>query len=343
LKALILKPLGPTRLVQSPILPSNIFSPTIEPALGIPMPSTILGLIGNILGVKLDRDVVIKDPLLGLDTLVSELSKKLKLVKGCLFAGPFIKLNISRDRSIISIPIYSKTGTELLDASRIGDIAENLKLCKRCIAGYVKSLLYIGIHLKDYEEKIEERARVAKPGYMFKKLFTYIADVEGKPVDYEYIYVVDPQEEFPQHSVVRLGGEQRQTLLKLVDIDKLEGYTVLKDLLNKLTSLDQASESSTYILLTPAPLLSPHESLYYGEPGLIPENIDVIGVPTDQGVKPYITRIGLGFSEVIGVRRPQLLSLPPGTIIKIRSRSTLQPLISKLVRTGYYQMIELSR
>jgi len=314
-----------------------MFSPITEPALGIPMPSTILGLVGNVLGVKLNKDVVIKDPLLGLNSLINELSKKLRPVKGCLLRGPFIRLSSSRSKYLLTITIYSKSGTVLVDADKINDVAKNLRLHKEYVAGYVKSLLHVGIHLKDYEEE----ARVAKPGYMFRRLLTYVVDVEGNPVDYEYIYVVDPQEGFPHHVVVRLGGEQRQSVLRLVDINNLEGCEILKGLLEKLTSLDQVLEPSTHILLTPAPLLSSHESLYYGEPGLVPENINVIGVPTNKGVKPYVIRIGLGFSEVVNVRRPQLISLPPGTIVRIYDKLKPQPLISKLVEAGYYQMIEL--
>jgi len=332
MEVIAVKPLGYARLSQLPILPSNIFSPTVESALGVPLPSTILGVIGNVLGVKLIVDVVSTDPLQGLGVLVDELLKKLKLVRGSLLAGPFIKIRHG-DSYKFALPIYSKSGTLLVDVEAVGNLAVEKKFEKRHILGKVLSTIQMGIHLKDYEDGV----RVVKPGYMFRKLYTYVANADGDPVDYEFLYAAQLIEEISKTTVVRLGGEQRQALLR---VEELENYRKLENLLDKLATLDTIDKPGVYMLITPTPLFPLREDLYYGD-GVEPRFSKVLGVPTLEGPKPYIIRMGLGYSEVINVRRPQLPALPWGTIVEISEKPQLNQLALKLARAGYYQVLYL--
>jgi len=339
MKILTLKPIGFARLAQSPILPSNIFSPTVEPALGVPRPSTILGLMGSVAGIRLSKDTVIRDPLLGLGVLVDELSKKLKPVKGSLLAGPFIKVKNFRGKHVLAVPIFSKSGTFLVDIKALSTIAKNLMLNDEFVFGVVRNVIDTGIHLEDYES---EGRRVVKQGYTFKRLFTYVLDTKGVPVDYEFVYIIDPIEELPAHVTVRLGGEQRQAIYRIEDFNMFEGSEELKKLIEKLSSIDIIEEFGTFILLTPAPLIPIEEQIYYSkEKGFVPWLNEVLGVVTKSGTKPYVVRLGLGYSEVFNVRRPQVLALPSGTLIKVREKIHINNLILKLARAGYYQMLRL--
>jgi len=332
MEVIAVKPLGYARLSQLPILPSNVFAPTVEPAVGVPQPSTILGVIGNAIRVKLDAQVVSADPLQGLGVLVDELLKRMKLVRGCLLAGPFVK--IPRERGYkLALPVYSKTGTLLLDVEAVESLAEKVKVEKRHVIGRVQSTIQVGIHLEDYESGV----RVVKLGYMFRKLYTYVVDASGNPVDYEFLYIADFVEKTPPATVVRLGGEQRQALLGVEDLGK---YRVLESLLNRLATLDIVEKPGTYMLLTPAPLFPLREKLYYGE-GVEPRFSRVLGVPTPDGPKPYVVRVGLGYSEVINVRRPQLPALPWGSVVEIAEKPQLNQLALKLARAGYYQVLHL--
>jgi len=94
------------------------------------------------------------------------------------------------------------------------------------------------------------------------------------------------------------------------------------------------------MLLTPAPLFPLREELYYGD-GVEPRFSRVLGVPTPEGFKPYVVKVGLGYSEVINVRRPQLPALPWGSVVEIAEKPQLNQLALKLARAGYYQVIHL--
>lgn len=94
------------------------------------------------------------------------------------------------------------------------------------------------------------------------------------------------------------------------------------------------------MLLTPAPLLPLNSELYYGD-GVEPRFSKVLGVPTPGGLKPYIVRMGLGYSEVANIRRPQLPALPWGSIVEIQGEPQVSQLVLELAKAGYYQMLHL--
>jgi len=52
-------------------------------------------------------------------------------------------------------------------------------------------------------------------------------------------------------------------------------------------------------------------------------------------------RMGLGYSEVANIRRPQLPALPWGSIVEIQGEPQVSQLVLELAKAGYYQMLHL--
>jgi len=345
-KALIVKPLGPAKLTQMPILPSNLFSPLIEPALGVPLPSTVLGIVGALLGVSLNPNYVLSDPLLGIGALVQELEKSLNPIRGSLVVGPLVRVSLPGAERVIAVPVYSKTGTLFVRTdTELGCIeaaVRDLSIDGKCVVGRAATITSVGVHLAD----LGGGSRVVKPGFTFRRLFTYVVGRDGAAVDYEFIYFIDPREgtQVPARAVVRLGGEQRYASIRVEDLGRVEGSDELKQLLKDvITNLIHETGRVKAMLLTPAPLVPRGEPLYYEDAeGLVPEFIRlVVGIPSAEpgGMRKEIVRLGLGFSEVAGVRRPQLPALPPGTVVETRGSTSISSITVVLSRAGYYQAL----
>jgi len=347
-KVLLIKPLGPAKLTQMPVLPSNLFSPLIEPALGVSLPSTVLGIVGSLFGVSLSREAVLRDPLLGIGALVEELENLLNPVKDSLslVVGPLVRIAMPGAGNVVAVPVYSRTGTLFIradtESSCIETAIRRLRIDDRCVVGRVATLTSVGIHLAD----LSGGPRVVRPGFTFRRLFTCVVGRDGTAIDYEFVYFIDLQKEVqtPARAVVRLGGEQRYALVRLEDLDGVEGSNELKRLLEgAITNLIHETGRAKVMLLTPAPLIPRGEPLYYDEAeGLVPEFIgSVVGIPSTEpgGVRKEVVRLGLGFSEVAEVRRPKLPALPPGTVVETRSSTSIGSIAAALSMAGYYQAL----
>jgi len=74
---------------------------------------------------------------------------------------------------------------------------------------------------------------------------------------------------------------------------------------------------------------------------------DIIGIPSigiesKKATKIRIIRLGLGFSEVLCKRRPQILALPSGTIIHIKRELTvIEDLYINLLKPGYASLLKV--
>jgi len=334
---LAIKPLGPSRLAQLPVLASDFLSLSVGPALGLPMPSTILGLLGSAVGVRLSKDQVARDPLLGLTVIIQELeSRGFNLVQGCLAAGPFIRVENGSKTGRILVPVYSKTGTLLVDAEKLAEIAQRRRLIDNYVIARVAQMSQVGIHLSDRDDTYRPELRVVRLGYTYRRTLTYIAHKgSDRGLRHEFLYVIHgpPQLQIPK--LVRLGGEGRFAALSIE-----EPGPELEGLVRVLTTLDKVESRGVYMILTPCPLLPSNETIYYEDS--VEPALRVLGVPTQAGLRYYITRLGLGYSEVAKARRPQLPALPSGTLVQLNGPVKLSPLAETLLRAGYCQVLRVT-
>ncbi len=337
LRVLSLRPLGPARLSQLPIYPSDLISSAVEPALGVPMPSTVLGLLGAAAGVWIDKDAAEKDPLLGIGALVERLLEiGFRLVAGSIIAGPILEVELAGE-TVYSFSVYSKGGTLFVRLDALDEVLDSGVIREEHVVARAKTMTLEGISLNDYGPG-SSGERVARPGYHFRRAFTVLVNAEGRPIKFSYHFIVNVPEGLNIEGLVRLGGESRYATLHLHDDERL-----LKLSGSLASPCVDGLERGRYITLSPWPLLpaSPNV-LWLSEGGLQPlptGESSVLGVASLAGFRVRIVRLGLGFSEVARRRRPQLLALPSGTVVELANPLTCDYLAGTLNRAGYYTLL----
>lgn len=331
LKEIRIKPLGPARLSQIPVMTSNYIVSAVEYPLGVPLPSTSLGMIGAAFGIKLDRNDVLNDSLLGLEALANALEKKgMKTMDDTIVKGPLALVG-----GVLTVTIFNKAGPIFVDVDKLQNIAERGQISEKDIVAKTKSLYMIGVHLGDYNEGQYFQKKVI-PGYLYKRSFVYVINsFTGEPLDLEYLYIVNTGNlDSNAHRIVRVGGELRQAIVNVKNI----GSELEKFAKRIAVACSKKIPAGRYLTLTPWPLIPLRDTIYYGDE-IEPKPSRVLGVPTFSGPKIMIVRLGLGYSEVLGRRRPVILSIPPGTIIELESPVHCKNIHIKLAKAGYYQII----
>jgi hypothetical protein len=162
--------------------------------------------------------------------------------------------------------------------------------------------------------------------------------------------------------VVRFGGEGRAAKVYTDSVEGISGvksmYVLLELILNQSLQLGISGVKSIltaspglYIALSPVPLIPKAGNAIYLEPGsfLGLECVEeIVGIlPTAPGKPPrvVIEPLGLGFYEVKRVRRPAIVALPPGTVLRIdRGLSdVVHPLLEALYSIGFASLAPLKQ
>jgi CRISPR-associated protein Cmr3 len=160
------------------------------------------------------------------------------------------------------------------------------------------------------------------------------------PAKTRLLYVINCENVDNLRGIARFGGEGRAAK---VYTDSVEGVSSVESILTASPGL--------YIALSPIPLIPKAENVIYLEPenflGL--ERVEeIVGIlPTTPGKPPKVVveALGLGFYEVKRVRRPVIVALPPGTVLRIgRGLSdVVHPLLETLYSIGFASLVPLKR
>ena len=147
-------------------------------------------------------------------------------------------------------------------------------------------------------------ARVARPGYRWTSHLSSIIHGGGHA---EFIYLVEADRLEPGIEwVARVGGEGR---LAKIAIERAENY-------GELVRWAGGVEGKAIAL---SPILLPWQGGDYFDASKL--GAEVLGVPDSRGgYRLVVEHLGLGFSEMCNERRPTVLALPPGTVVKLGSR-----------------------
>lgn len=340
MRLLTITPIEPFKISLTPTLPSTTITMRIDRGIGIPLPSTILGLVGALLNIRLDKNDVLKDPLLGLGVLVEKLSSRYSGSEGDspVITGPLLDIE-----GRIALPVYSKAhGAIYVDEQAISNINTDnpwISLCN--IAGILSTKILQKIKLAD---ETLTNPRVTTPGGAYRTSISWITKVTARKSD-QGTCVIDKEKTPTKYSInyatgldnadlggiVKLGGESR--------LATVEMHSLPPTLQDKLTPLCEA-QKGYYMALSPIALLPKKVTNYYRPEDFHEPDIEVIGIPpllhepsdTTQLPQPKtrVLRLGLGYSNVAGTRRPQILALPPGTIIKISNSVNCRLIQAKL-------------
>jgi len=311
MRALIVNPLEPLSLSATPITGIDVFSRV--KGLSTPLPTTIVGALGAALGIHLS----LRDSLSGLIELLNEIRQRLSCGE-VIVKGPFIYFEVS--------------GKELIGPTILIHPARFYKV--DCI---VKSRAWYSIsdECREYFEytpgvfagiALKRRGlggeKLIIPGFTYRYplgFYKYIRKInskaESKPAKPLFIYTVNCEKPL-QKTHMRLGGEGR-----VAEIYTSDDEFLIKQL-NLLKSPLELGEKRAYIAVSPIPLIVENkDTLYLDAVRGLEFCSNIIGVPQIGLKQPklIVERLGLGYYEVARIRRPQILVLPPGTIVEVKS------------------------
>lgn len=348
MRVLRIRPLGPARLASTPVLRAGEFFGG-QRVLGVPLPSTVLGALGVALGVRLDKGLVEKDPLYGIGVLAH------RLLGGSSEAGPVVEGPViavgGSGLERLALPIHTKRRVLFAKLESVLSMdPDEPRLSDADIVAATAPLVQTGVALADVLGEPWNRT----VGYTFKRGLVVYEGREGRGVEVEFLYKT-PLGPAGVQKLIRLGGEGRQALLTLCDESCVPEQVA--DLLEKAVTSPLEAARGYYMVLSYWPLLPRSLDALYIEKGSFvgleffdDPCTDIIGVPGvgPQGTpKRYAIRLGLGFSEVAKKRRPQVLALPPGTVIRIKRtfselKSEVPRVYVELLRAGYASLARLA-
>jgi len=324
-KILEIKPLEPLSLPLSLIGGVDVF--TVTQSTPIPLPTTVAGA----LGASMDVVLSLMDPMDSLNELIMELKNLCGNCEKPIALGPLVCFDEQiTDQS--KCYAYLHPGKLLLLAEHC--IVENNGIVHlknksedhdECYVDFTP-ITVVGVSLqrtKSGEEK------VVRYGYMYRYPLITFRTPSGRALNPLYIYEFNCEENI--NAVVRFGGESR--VAKLTTRSNEASY--LKNIKSPLDEL----EKGLYIALSPIPVIPLKNDATQISPGNVelPVHIEsILGVPQEtRPAKIRITRLGLGFSEAAKKRRPEILALPPGTLIKVKE-DVKPPKFSNLMRNLLY-------
>jgi len=317
-RTLVIKPLESLHLGLRNLGGVEEFS--IDESSPLPLPSTVLGALGNAAGVslKINCDEYRNHGVYDFDDfrqLITELFSANLNVEDTHSGEPYLWGPLIRLNGIIHVPvsegaISDKDVRLYVEAAAKGygkDDVRQLIKGKLMVLSGVDSRIGISIN------------EAGTVGAMFKSSY-----VNYKASNLSLMYLVKNPMKQLNSNVIRLGGEGRVSLIRLEDYLKVPrsgDYAVaLQPIL--IHSSDNASSISNVKGL---------ECLE-----------EVYGVFDGKGFKVRVMNIGLGFSEVCGFRRPMLKALPQGTVVKLRSNCSGDIAVGLLSELGYGSIYRVS-
>lgn len=345
-RLLLIKPLEPLATPRSAISGPRRFAPS-PVAFPVPQPTTVIGMIGQALGVRIDGGSLGR--LDDIRSVAEAVRRKLKC-DSPLILGPFVTPKDSP--ADLYVPVEPDTFVRASDIHRVLGVEEDGGVYRlgvrpdecmggaRCIQASVD--VRVGASL---ERTGPGRDKTVRPGYMYEyPIVTYTDVAEEKTVDVQITYLVSCRGEM-EEAVARLGGESRVVRVKLAD-HAGEAYARVSSPLSGLAR-------GLYIAVSYIPVAPKLGSALYLSPDKLTglEFIqmgrgEVVGSPRRGLTEPRVRveRLGLGYSESLGRRRPYVLALPPGTVVRLNEdvpRPNVDGVIKTLWDIGYATLFKL--
>jgi CRISPR-associated protein Cmr3 len=263
----------------------EVFS--IDEVVNTPLPSTVLGAVGSLLGITINKGGSHSNyDLHDIKQLIKEIANAeldfdTYANKNPILWGPLIKINHNR-----YIPIGSKLLSE-------DDAREYIKRAIGFYGGeepsglrmfdYAEPMGKVGIELNEDTKTVSRMFRARYVAYKHELEFMYLMrlskDVSG---------------------ITRLGGEGRLAVVSLGE------------------ELKPPTEGTYAIALQPILMHTNETVADIGEVRGLKCVDEVYGVFDGEKFRVKVIDVGLGFSEVNGFRRPMLKALPQGTVVKLK-------------------------
>ncbi len=337
---LAIKPIGWVRLSETPVYHADYIGS--QRLTGVPLPSTIAGMLGAAYGLTLLEDEVRRDPLLGLGVLYKRLAEICGIRDEALLMGPIYYIQ-NASNPHYSIMTYSKEAPLLIHLEALKGVNPKeglLGIGKEQIIGKIAFESQLGIALGGSKTV----TRTFRRGFTYIK--GYVKGAETGSLEYQILYYTPCKIE---RTIVRFVGEGRYATIMT------RNPSMAEDLIRQNMATPENAKPGYYVTLSPWPILKsgvrgdPYIKMGE-EPSLTPieEILGVIHVTGEsQGgklvgsSKIYVINIGLGYSEVVRVRRPRVPALPPGTIVKIGDIKGHSILDSILWRLGYATLLRI--
>lgn len=365
LRFLVVEPLEPLAISRSMIGGIRFYAP-VSVSFPVPQPTTVLGVLGSLLGASVPSGISVNK----LDDLKS-VARYVRNNLRCgvpLMKGPFLAVKDSPVR--LYIPVggdiyvpaeYAERAIRRVEGAGDPFFYVDLSLCYEesgyCIVA--ESTTMVGVSLKRTGNMDE---KVVRPGYMYKyPLVTYLDLKERKPVDACTVYVLNCEKGIGE-AVARVGGEHRVALVRTVELSPNASGSVVSRVKNPLEDL----EPGVYLAVSYVPIVPVSHNVITLDPSKLRgleflrisegDSGQIVGIPpllkhTSARLtrRAYISkirveRLGLGYSEALGKRRPQVLALVPGTLVKLKrkaSASSSSEIITTLWDIGYASLYKI--
>ena len=324
--------------------------------LPIPLPTTVAGALGALLGIQLKVSTVAENLCSELKKLedLKELYSELKKRTGC--RDPCIKgpLTYFDGKPYLNVgDLFVPAVPDVLDSvGRLHSIPEDKK------SEYIKHVLFrkVGIAL---ERRAATMPKVVKPGFFYTVgTSLYVREADKTLIQPIFKYTLGGLLE-KCGEIVRFGGES--ALAEVLCEDEVA------DVVENIKSPLERLSEGIYIALAPVPIIpiSCEHVKRQGAESMSVLNVDeaagvcfetpfklseVIGLPGSSrgGIvvklpKVRVERLGLGYSESLKMRRPQILAFPQGTIVQIKETAPrgFSDLMKTLLGIGFASLYKL--
>ena len=332
MKMLIVEPVEPLSLSSSPITGIELLS-SVNP-LPLPLPTTVAGALGACLGIEL----MSSDPIKGIEELVDKLLDRLRC-REPLLLGPLTQFNAENRWSEPMVNIGWKLFANPKCISK--ELHIDTEKCEESgdLARF-EAIIATGVSIERKVSPIGAMGeKKIKIGYLYKypiSVYKVIQASVAKPARPRFLYLLNCDEKIDGY--VRFGGEGRIVKMYTRELEAVKGMEMPLNISKEL-----------YIALSPIPLLPiREEALYLDSQSMLGLNFvsEIIGIPQQSKEKPpkvVVENIGLGYYEVKRVRRPLILALPPGTIVKTKPINGAEDsLLASLYKIGFATLYPLA-
>jgi len=280
---------------------------SIDEVVHTPLPSTVLGVIGSILGIKIDcrcgsEKYDLCDPRELISQLTGiELNLDTRTSEPVLW-GPLIETGNGRYIPIGNRFLREEHAGEYVKAATRYYRGEDVKDLGRLLISYADAWSKVGIELNEGAKTVNRIFKARYVSYRHNLNLTYLLRA-GKKLN---------------NGVVRLGGEGRLAMLSVTD-----------------EKINTSRKGNYAIALQPILIHSDKTTADIGEVVGLECVEEVYGVFDGEKFKVRVVDVGLGFSEACKFRRPMLKAMPQGTVVKLREDCGDVVAIGLLSTLGY--------
>ncbi len=301
--------LGLTRLTGADLAPVTATA-AVTP---FPPPSTILGLLGNLRGIRLRHECA--SWRVSWEILVKQMGAEVNLsstwVKEPLIWGPLLRVGGSQ----YYVPLYPNAMLPVSDLEKY-------------LRGEEVKVEKFGVQIRT-GVKLARGTKVVERGYRYSAGYTAYVTRNLEAVEVVYLTSLDVKE--GSYSA-RVGGEDRIALVEVSEPEKE---------LFKLYN----SEGERAVLLQPL-LYSVDGVAALGSVSSLAcvEELRVSKVVVEgreRVVGPRAVKWGLGYDEVCRLRRPLYDAIPHGTLLKLRSECEEARAVGLYSQLGYGSLLKL--